>query len=243
MVFFPVDEPVAGEVSMKNIFSLDSKLMQGLSLVGDYILLNLLFLLTCLPVFTIGAAKTALLRVMYDLLEDKGNLYKRYFKTFAAEFKTATPLFLLKLAALLLIGWELFVVYNNAIPLRGVLLLGLLLLLLLVGALFSSVPSQIALFSATRREYLKNALYILITQFPRCFVAGAFDLLPLLLILYNPGYFAAVGPVWLLLYFSVTANLCARLFRRPFAEYLESYEQSRTEDGAEGTEDGSRDPF
>ena len=211
---------------MKNLLSLDSKLMQGLSTVGDYILLNLLFLLTCLPVFTIGAAKTALYRVMFDMIEDKGYPYKRYFKTFAAEFKTATPLFLLKLAALLLIGWELFVVFNNAIPLRPVLLLGLLLLLLLVGALFSSVPAQIALFASRRREYLKNALYILITQFLRCFLVGIFDLFPLLLTLYNPGWFAVVGPVWLLLYFSVTVNLSARLFRKPFSGYLESYEQA-----------------
>ena len=53
---------------MKNIFSLDSKLMQGLSTVGDYIILNILFLITCLPVITIGAAKTALFRVMFDMI-------------------------------------------------------------------------------------------------------------------------------------------------------------------------------
>ncbi len=220
---------------MKSIFSLDSKLMQGLSTVGDYIILNILFLITCLPIITIGAAKTALARVMFDMIEDKGYPYKRYFKTFAAEFKTATPLWLLNLFALALVGWELFVVYSNAIPLRGVLLIGLLLLLLFVGALFSSVPAQIALFAATRREYLKNALYILITQFFRCLIVGVFDLLPLILTLYNPGYVAVIGPVWLLLYFSVTANLSARLFRKPFAEYIDSYEETKSAQDADGT--------
>ena len=218
---------------MKSIFSLDSKLMQGLSTVGDYIILNILFLITCLPVITVGAAKTALTRVMFDMLEDKGYPYKRYFKTFAAEFKTATPLWILKLLALALIGWELMVVYANAIPLRGALLIGLLLLLLMVGALFSSIPAQIALFAATRREYLKNALYILMTQFFRCLLVGIFDLIPLLLTLYNPGYFAVLGPLWLLLYFSVTTNFAVRLFRKPFAEYIDNYEDTKGEEPTE----------
>ena len=220
---------------MKNLFSLDSKLIQGLSTVGDYIILNILFLVTCLPVVTIGAAKTALYRVMFDMIEDKGYPYKRYFKTFAAEFKTATPLWLLNLLIMALVGWELFVVYSNAIPLRGALLIGLLILLLLVGALFSSVPAQIALFAATRREYLKNALYILITQFFRCLIVGIFNSLPLLLTLYNPGFFAVIGPVWLLLYFSVTVNLSARLFRKPFAEYIDNYEEQQNADGSAET--------
>ena len=220
---------------MKNIFSLDSKLMQGLSTIGDYIILNILFLVTCLPVITIGAARAALFRVMFDMIEDKGYPYKRYFKTFAAEFKTATPLWLLELLVLALVGWELLVVYANAIPLRIPLLLGLLLGLLLLGALFSSVPAQIALFAATRREYLKNALYILITQFFRCLIVGIFNLIPLLLTLYNPGYFAVLGPLWLLLYFSVTVNFSARLFRKPFSEYIDSYEESQSADSAPET--------
>lgn len=212
---------------MKNLFSLDSKLIQGLSHVADYIFLNVLFLILCLPIITIGAARVALQRVMFDILDDRGNIYKRFFKTFAAEFKTVTPLWLLELALLALLGWELLIVYANAIPMRIVLLLGLLFLLLLVGALFSNIPAQVALFGATRREYLKNALYILITQFLRCLIVGVFNLFPLLLTLYNPGYFSAVGPLWTLLYFSVAANIAARLFRKPFSAYLDNFEQKQ----------------
>ena len=211
---------------MKGLFSLDSKLIQGLSMVGDFIILNILYFILCLPVVTIGAARTALARVMFDMIEDRGYIYKRFFKTFASEFKTVTPIWLLELAALLLIGWELLVVYANAVPMRIVLLIGLLILFLLIGSLFSTIPLQVSRFAATRREYLKNAVYILITQLPRCLIAGIFFLFPALLTAYNPGYFATIGPLWMLLYFSVTTNLTVRLFRKPFEKYIDNFEQT-----------------
>ena len=45
---------------MEILFSYDSKLMQTLTFVGDLIILNLLYLLCCVPVFTIGAAQAVL---------------------------------------------------------------------------------------------------------------------------------------------------------------------------------------
>ena len=44
---------------MQTLFHPDSKLMQGLSRLYDLALLNCVFLLTCLPVVTIGAASAA----------------------------------------------------------------------------------------------------------------------------------------------------------------------------------------
>ncbi len=45
-------------------FSLDSKFMQVMSRVADLIILNVIYLVTCLPVITIGAASTALYTVL-----------------------------------------------------------------------------------------------------------------------------------------------------------------------------------
>ena len=41
---------------MKNIFNLEGPLMQMLTRVGDMILLNVLFLICCIPVITAGAS-------------------------------------------------------------------------------------------------------------------------------------------------------------------------------------------
>jgi len=75
---------------MRKFFSFDSPLMQSLATVADYMLLNILFLICSIPIVTMGAAKTALYRVMFDMLEEKGNTFKRFFKAFASELKTIT---------------------------------------------------------------------------------------------------------------------------------------------------------
>ena len=62
---------------MGGFFSLDSKFMQVMSRVADLIILNVIYLVTCLPVVTIGAAGTAMYTVCFRLGTDReGSLVK-----------------------------------------------------------------------------------------------------------------------------------------------------------------------
>lgn len=45
----------------EKIFSIDSLFFRTMSLIGDLMLLNLMWILTSLPIITIGASTTALL--------------------------------------------------------------------------------------------------------------------------------------------------------------------------------------
>ena len=68
---------------MGGFFSLDSKFMQAMSRVADLIILNVIYLVTCLPVITIGAASTALYTVCFRLgTAREGSLVKGYFRAF-----------------------------------------------------------------------------------------------------------------------------------------------------------------
>ena len=68
---------------MGGFFSLDSKFMQVMSRVADLIILNVIYLVTCLPVVTIGAASTALYTVCFRLgTAREGSLVKGYFRAF-----------------------------------------------------------------------------------------------------------------------------------------------------------------
>ena len=68
---------------MQFFFSPDSKIMQFFSRLTDLILLNVVFLLTCIPVFTIGAANAALYRVCFRMDTDKEEpLFRSYFRSF-----------------------------------------------------------------------------------------------------------------------------------------------------------------
>ena len=218
---------------MRNLFSPESKFMQGLGTLADYVFLNLIFLVLCIPVFTIGAAKTAMYRVMFDLAEDKGNTYKRFFKSFAAEFKAITPLSLLKTAIIALLGYEAYVMSLNQtdflgqIVLRSPVIVVLLLTMLIVGMVFSSIPAQVSVFASTRREYLRNGIYIALTKPGRCLLVAIMDILPVFGLMWNPQFMAAIGPLWFLFYFSVTVNLSMKLWKKPFDQYIENAEKQK----------------
>lgn len=211
---------------MKQLFSLDSKFMQILMTVGDYIILNVLFLVCCVPIVTIGAARSALYRVMFEMLEDNGNLYKKFFKCFAKDIKTTLPVFLLKGGVTLFLCWDLWLIFNNKLPFSSALfMIAVLLFLLLWAVAFSSVGPQIALFKSSFKQYLLNGLYIAITQPWRALAVGVMDIFPIVFFLLDPVLMMVLGPVWFFLYFSVSTNVSARLWKKPFSQYIENAEK------------------
>lgn len=90
------------------LFDINNPLMRGLAKVWDLIVLNLLFILCCLPIITIGAAITALFSVTLKLVRnEEGNIIKTFFRAFASNFKNSTVIHLL----FLLITFILFADY------------------------------------------------------------------------------------------------------------------------------------
>ena len=69
---------------MQNIFHYDSKFMQLLLKFADYIILNMIYIACCVPIFTIGAAQAGLyngLRVLQDK-EDDSSCIKAFFRQY-----------------------------------------------------------------------------------------------------------------------------------------------------------------
>ena len=71
--------------SMGRLFSLDSPLFSFLSKVADLILLNILVIICCIPVITVGASMTALHYVVLKMVRDEESYIVRSF------FKSFTP--------------------------------------------------------------------------------------------------------------------------------------------------------
>ena len=68
---------------MTKFFSLDSPFMRAMSRIADLMILNFLFILTSIPIFTIGAGLTALYTVCFRLgTDDEGSTAKDYFRAF-----------------------------------------------------------------------------------------------------------------------------------------------------------------
>lgn len=83
--------------------NLDSPVIVFLTTVADFMILNILFILCCAPVITIGPAVSALYTItMREARHEGGYIFKPFFKAFKNNFKQA---FLLSI--LYLIRWNI----------------------------------------------------------------------------------------------------------------------------------------
>ena len=93
---------------MNRIFNMDNGFFRALSKLVDCIWLNFLFVLTCIPIFTIGASMTALYYTMQKVIRnDRGYVSSEYWHAFKTNFKQATLTWLIVLAVGLLTFFDI----------------------------------------------------------------------------------------------------------------------------------------
>jgi len=204
---------------MKNIFSYDSKFMIMLEGVANTILLNMLFLLCCVPVVTIGAAFTALFSGCRALMNDEA-CFKAFFRSFRSGFKRATLAWLILLPVLAALGLTAHSVwlYMNA----GLKMGAFTLVVALIGlAIALSVVMMTFLFysrfECTLRQLLRNGLYMTLAYFVRSIVIGLMNWAPLLMFFLTPYAFMQLAIIYIVLWFGVSASLSVWLMKKPFA--------------------------
>lgn len=89
-----------------------SRLVAVFGTFGDICWLNVLWLLTSIPIFTIGASTTAIYTVMLKIIDKKeGKITRSYFDAFKSNFKQATIEWLIVLVILVGIGGEFYFAY------------------------------------------------------------------------------------------------------------------------------------
>ena len=130
--------------------------------------LNLLWFICCIPIFTIGASTTALYYTMLKIARDEDrSLTRMFFRAFRENFRQSTVLWLILLAAGLLLAGDGYIVYHLRASSTGVpAVMWTLLLALLIAAavayvivLFFVFP-LVASVSNTNWAMLKNSFFI-----------------------------------------------------------------------------------
>lgn len=206
---------------MFSMFSPDSKIMQIIGRITDLIVLNILFLLCCLPVFTIGAATTAMYTLCFRMLrQEEGNILKPYFRAFRENFKPATGVFLI--LSVILVPDYLY--FDRFFHMNGILhyvsyffVLIAALAVLTAGFVFPWVSQ----FRNSASQTLKNALLLSIGNLPRAIAIAAITLLPVILWITNFDLFVKISFLWLALYFAAAAYMNAAILYPVFKPYTE----------------------
>lgn len=146
---------------MSNLFELDNPVMRFLFKACDLLILNLLFIFTSLPVFTIGASLTALYSVTLKMVRgEEGYIVKSYFKAFAQNFKQSTLLWVSSIIFFFFLWYDYLVIFSKNILLFQILKFLFLIIVLLYSAVFLYIWPITSYFVCSTKQVLKNALFM-----------------------------------------------------------------------------------
>lgn len=207
---------------MTNIFRIDSPFMRIMTKLFDMISLNLVFLLCCLPVITIGASCTALHTVVLKTAAgEEPYAVKSFFEAFRKNFKQSTVSWIIMLiAGILLYVDSLMATQMGTGGLFMKLLLGIASVLYFLVALYI-FPIQ-ARYDNTIHANLKNALLLAVRHFPKTILLAFTVIVPTGLLLYGSiEVFVLMIVFSLLVGASVIAGIQDRIIWKIFRNYEE----------------------
>lgn len=94
---------------LQGLFNYDNPVWRFIGKLGDLIVLNILWIVTSIPIVTAGASTTALYYVTLKLVRDEdGYTIKSFFKSFKENFRQSTIIWLIMLTVGLILGFDLY---------------------------------------------------------------------------------------------------------------------------------------
>lgn len=223
---------------MNRLFNYDNPVFQVLGRLADLAILGILFMLCCLPMFTVGAAASAIFKAIYDLTVERGTgaAVKNYFLAFRDNFKQATGAWLLALLGAFSLGcdWFLLKLYFEGKAFTVLSCIVLFFALALMGVL-CYLFALIARYENTLWEHVRNAFILSIRYFHKTLLMVLLQLLPLLMACLLPYVLISTLLFWILFCVGFTYQANAYLLR-PIFEKLESGELTGTADRSDETD-------
>ena len=209
-----------GSGLIKAAFDTDNFLMRFCEKVLDIVTVNLLFVVSCLPIVTIGVAKISLYQTIFEVKRSRRiPVFKIYIRAFKQNLKLGLQLGLLELGIFLISVVDLSLFWGQTglgFQLIKAICLGILIFLTLV--MLASYPIA-ARYDLTWKEVLQKGLLLVSFNFVWFFLMLAIILL-IIMILYLSGFTLVLGgSAFLLFGFGLLAFCQAGLMEKLFAKY------------------------
>lgn len=209
-----------GSGLIKAAFDTDNFLMRFCEKVLDIVTVNLLFVVSCLPIVTIGVAKISLYQTIFEVKSSRRvPVFKTYMRAFKQNLKLGLQLGLLELGIFLISVVDLSLFWGQTglgFQLIKAICLGILIFLTLV--MLASYPIA-ARYDLTWKEVLQKGLLLVSFNFVWFFLMLAIILL-IIMILYLSGFTLVLGgSAFLLFGFGLLAFCQAGLMEKLFAKY------------------------
>ena len=206
---------------MNKLFSMESKFVQFLGMLGNLAILNLLWLITSMPVVTIGASTTAMYSVVFKYADGSDDaVLKPFFKAFISNFKQSTLIWLpMCLVAVVLMIDGYYLISHGESAATPFLWIPFFVILVVVSVLNAHIFPQIARFEVDTRTALHNTLLMsLLHLFQTVGIVGL-NLLPWAMMLILPDIFALSGIFWFMFGASGIAYFNAKVLLKMYKKH------------------------
>ena len=198
----------------------------------DLILLNVLWFVCCLPVFTIGAATCGLYEVtMRYALYESPPVMSTFFQAFRKHFKNATHLTFLFLAMGIFLAADLWCAFQWKSSIQFLIFVVILAVGYFYLALLSHVFPVLTYFPIGVKESVKKAFFLSMSNGIFTIFIMVLNLIPVFFILLFHVYFGQILFFYFIVGFSVIAYLSSlhliRLFDPVRAKEAEELEEEQ----------------
>lgn len=213
---------------MGKIFRWDSPFMQKIAMVGNLVILNVLWILCSIPVVTAGAATAAMYQVIFQYLTNEEEaVLKPFFQAFAKNFKQATIVWLAILAVFAILLLDLWYMFLIGTPdLVGILIIIVCILFLMVQ---SHLLPQVARFDTKIKPVFKNAALLTVLHMPSSLIMAVLNVLPIPIFILYPYQFMQWLPLWVFIWFSLVALANSKILLKIWSKHMEVEEKEPEE--------------
>ena len=213
-----------GGIALKfGFMNYDSKFSRTVNRLTVLVLLNFVFILTCIPIFTIGAAVTALYSTTLKMARNQeGYIIRGYFKDFAGNFRQATIFWVIEL----LLYLQLRVLYIAAVVNGDGMMKAYTIITWTLGILYSIyflfVFPLIATFQNTFIRIARNAFVMIISHLPWVLASYLIVAVPLAASFgIHTKILQFTMLFWFLVGFSLVLYLSSFCLNRIFSRYMD----------------------
>ena len=198
---------------MGGIFNLDSTFMKYANKFADLMFLNMITIIFCIPIFTIGASLTAMHTMVLKIYRDEESyVIKGFFKAFKENFKQATIMWLLYLVMLLVLFLDFWYIRNYDINIPKFFNYALIFITVLGAFSFTWAFILQSRYENKIINTLKNSLIIGASQFFYSIMMIILAALPIICL----AIFTVALPVCFAFGMTLPALLQAMLYSRVF---------------------------
>ena len=205
---------------MSRFFTPDNPVMEFIAKIFDLVILNLIFIFSCVPIITIGASTSALSYVTLKMVRGEDPyIWRNFWKSFRQNFKQGTLVWIFSILIFIFLGMDFYIINSQNTSLFAVVRILLWIVCAVALSVFLYVFPVISHFVCTTKQALKNALLMTFGHLPYTLMMLALAGLLLFLCSSSSKLVAMIVVISGICGFSVVSFVYSIMFDRIFQKY------------------------